>query len=312
MVKTMRKFFEKLPYPITGLMLGLAALGNLLGSYNQTLRSLLGIISAVIGISIIIKVILLPKSLKLAFDNPVVASVMGTFPMGLIILSTYLKPIHANSGLVLWWVGLGLHGLLIIIFTLKYIINFNIKKVFPSYFIVYVGIVCASVTAPAFALQALGQKIFWFGLISYLILLPIVIHRILVVKEMPKPSLPTLIIMAAPASLCLAGYFKSFESKQMIIVHLLGVIAIGMAIYALINLPKLLRLPFMPSYSAFTFPFVITGIALTGYSNIVPQITILGYLFTVLASIMVLYVLIRYTLFMISNRPLDKQAKKVS
>jgi len=41
-----------------------------------------------------------------------------------------------------------------------------LKKVFASYFIVYVGIVVASITAPVFGKQSLGEIIFWFGFIK--------------------------------------------------------------------------------------------------------------------------------------------------
>ncbi len=54
----------------------------------------------------------------------------------------------------------------------------------------------------------------WFVLYSYLILLPIILYRITKVKEIPEPALPTIVILAAPASLCLAGYMNSFQNKN--------------------------------------------------------------------------------------------------
>lgn len=64
----------------------------------------------------------------------------------------------------------------------KFILNFNIQKVFPSYFVVYVGIAIFSVIAPVFNATWLGQIFFWFGFIAYLILLPIIIYRVLAIK----------------------------------------------------------------------------------------------------------------------------------
>lgn len=58
-----------------------------------------------------------------------------------------------------------------------------------------------------------GKAAFWFGFVTYLILLPIVIYRVLKVKGMPEQTLPTIAIFAAPASLLLAGYMKSFQAK---------------------------------------------------------------------------------------------------
>lgn len=299
---------KKLPLPISGLMLACAAAGNLVGSYGSLYKSLFGVIAALILVKLLIKAVMMPNSIKEGFDNPVVASVMPTFSMGIMLLSTYIKPYASSAAYALWLAGLILHCLLIVLFSIKYIGSFNIKKIFPSYFIVYVGIVCASVTAPAFNMAQLGQYIFWFGLATYIILLPIVIYRVLSIKELPEPAMPTLAIFTAPASLCLAGYLNSFQSKSPAMIGFLSVLSLLMFVSVIIAMPKLLKLKFYPSYSAFTFPFVITAIAMKGTNaylmNIGNGIALLRYLVYILelwAVIMVIYVLVRYMIFMFSN-----------
>jgi len=315
----MNRVINKLPLPIAGLMLGLAALGNLLGGYSLLLKNILGIVSGMIAILILVKIIKMPKSLKDAFDNPVAGSVMATLPMGLMLLSTYLKPYISTLALVIWLFSLVMHVVFIIVFTKKYLLNFNIKKVFPSYFVMYVGIVCASVTSPAYQMQTMGQLIFWFGLVSYLALLPVVIYRVIKIKAIPAPAIPTLIIFAAPASLCLTGYLKAFSDKSPIMIYCLAGLASIMVIYALLQMPKMLKLPFVPAYSAFTFPFVISAIAATGFTNFMtatnhlnPIYPVIKDVLTVFASLMVLYVLIRYTTFLIASpNKNNKQVNKV-
>ncbi|AOT70610.1 TDT family transporter [Geosporobacter ferrireducens] len=299
---------KKLPLPIAGLILALAATGNLLLSYGSIYRNIFGIMSGIVLLLLLTKIFIMPKAVKEGFENPVIASIIPTFSMGLILLSTYIKPYAASAAYGLWLLGLALHIILIVLFTMKYIVNFNVKKVFPSYFIVYVGIVCASVTAPAFNLAQLGQYIFWFGFVCYLVLLPIVLYRTFIVKEIPEPAMPTLAIYTAPASLCLAGYLNSFQSKSILMVGFLTVLSLSMFIFVIMNMPKLFKLKFYPSYSAFTFPFVITAIAMKGtrayLTETGPGIPFAGYFINILelwAVIMVLYVLIRYILFMTSS-----------
>lgn len=299
---------RKLPLPITGLMLGLASAGNLVLSYGNFYRNVFGIISGIILVLLIAKILVIPQSVKEGFENPVVASVIPTFSMSLMLLSTYIKPYLSSAAYGLWLCGLVLHCILILLFTIKYILHFNLKKVFPSYFIVYVGIVCASVTAPAFGLLQLGQYIFWFGFSAYLILLPVILYRTIIVKEIPEPAMPTLAIYTAPASLCLAGYLNSFESKNMLVIGFLSVLSLLMFVYVIVNMPKLLRLKFYPSYSAFTFPFVITAIAIKSTNAyLIKQggsIAFLGYFVNLLelwAVIMVTYVLFKYIAFIISK-----------
>lgn len=309
----MKGIIKKLPIPIVGLMLALAALGNLVQSYGNTYRNIFGVLSAIILVLVLIKVIKYPSKVIESMDNPVVASVFPTLSMGIMLLATYIKPLSEFMGFGLWTFGLVLHGILIIYFTRKYVIGFKIEKLFPSWFIVYVGIVVGSVTAPVFNQNRIGQILFWFGLISYLFLLPLVLKRIFIVKKIPEPALPTLIILAAPASLCLAGYISSFASKNMFIVYFLLVLSQLMLFYALLQLPKLLKLKFYPSYSAFTFPIVISAISLKLTNGFLIKterpIAMLQYLVKfeeLLAVAIVLYVLFRYIGFLFSTKETAK------
>lgn len=301
----MKRIVEKLPVPIVGLMLALSATGNLVLSYGNIYRNIFGILSAIILVLMVLKIIIYPKEVRESLDSPVVYSVFPTFSMGIMLLSTYINGFLPSLAFGIWIIGLVLHILLIISFTKKHVFNFNIKKVFPSWFIVYVGIVITSVTAPAFNMMKIGQILFWFGFISYLILSPIVLKRVLKIGKIPEPALPTIVIFSAPASLCLAGYMNSFQNKNMFIVWFLLALSQLTLLYILLQLPKLLKLQFYPSYSAFTFPLVISAISIkltNGFlTNIGQPILILKYIIKFeesIAIIMVLYVLFRYVKFM--------------
>ncbi|MBU5312903.1 TDT family transporter [Tissierella carlieri] len=304
----MKEIIKKLPVPIVGLMLALAAMGNLVLSYGEIYRNIFGVLSAIILVLVLVKIIMFPKGVSEALDNPVVASVFPTLSMGIMLLATYLKPFAPSLAFGIWIIGLVLHGVLIIYFTKKYLFNFGIKKVFPSWFIVYVGIVVGSVTAPAFDKANIGQILFWFGFISYFALLPIVLKRVFKVKEIPEPALPTLIIFAAPVALCLAGYMNSFQEKNMFIVWLLVALSQLSYLCVLLQLPKLLKLKFYPSYSAFTFPLVISAISIkltNGFLvKIEKPIAILKYVVNfeeLVALAIVIYVLIRYISFLFAR-----------
>jgi len=300
---------KQLPIPIVGLMLGLAACGNLVLSYGDIYRNIFGLLSGIILLLVLIKIIMYPREVKESLNNPVVASVFPTLSMGIMLLSTYLKPYSNSLALGMWIIGLILHIVLIISFTKNYVIGFNINKVFPSWFIVYVGIVVASVTSPAFNMAGVGQIAFWFGFICYFILLPLVLYRIIKVKNIPEPALPTIVILSAPASLCLAGYMNAFQEKSLAIVYLLLALSQITYILILLTLPKLLKLKFYPSYSAFTFPLVISGISLkltnaflTNMGNTMALFKYLVKLEELVAVVMVLYVLFRYINFLFTNK----------
>ena len=286
--------------PIVGLMLSIAALGNLIQSYGNGYKSIAGALATIIFIVVTIKFLCDFKTLKKELETPIGASVFPTYTMGMMLLATYLKPYQSQIAFGVWIVAILLHLVLMVYFTAKFVKNFNIMQVFPSWFIVYVGIAVASVTGKAFQ-QNIGQFAFYFALLSYLILLPIVTKRVLFIKKFPEPALPTLIIFSAPGSLCLAGYINSFDTKNLLLFWILLVLSQAIYILALVKLVQLLRLPFYPSYSGFTFPLVISAIALKtstafliGQNYSVACLPLLVKAEELVAVLIVLYVFIRY------------------
>lgn len=296
---------KKLPLPLAGTALGFATLGNVLASYNPLLKTTSGIISAILVLILTLKIFALPKPCREAMANPVVAGTMATYPMALMILSTYLpKGLPAQA---LWILGILLHVALIAWFTNTFILKgFDIKKVFPTWFIVYVGIAAASVSAPYHGQKGIGVAAFWFALTTYLFLLAAVSYRTVKVRSIPDPARPSLTIYAAPASLLLAGYLNAFEVKSPLMVYFLLALSVGFFLISLVLLPRLLRLAFFPSFSAFTFPFVISALAekltnayLIKAGTPLPVLNGLVVFQVFLAVALCLFVLVRYSLFML-------------
>lgn len=314
----MKKLLKKLPLPITGLMLGFAALGNLIQSYSQSLRSLFGLISAIIFVLVLLKIIMFPKGVKEALQNPVVASVFPTFSMTMMLLATYIKPFSGETASLFWLTGLILHIALMIWFTQKFVLNnYNIKKVFPSWFIPYVGIAVASVTSGAVGMQSIGRIAFWFALVTFMVLLVIILKRVLVVKEMPEPTIPTIGILSAPASLCLAGYMNSFDVKNVTLVYILLTVAQVLYWGVILYLPRILKLKFYPSYSGYTFPLVISGLALkltngflTKAGSPVSFLPTLIKIEEIIAAVACIYVLMRFMGFLFAAEKEQLQANK--
>lgn len=254
---------KKIPIPICGLMLGLASLGNLVESNSLQFKYLLGILSFAIFILISLKIIFHFDMIKEELKNPIPASVFPTYFMGAMVLTTYSAKFSPKPSFYLWSLFIIFHFIYLIGFSIKVLFNkFSYNKILPSFFVVYVGIVVASLTSPAFKSIFLGQLIFKIGLLFYLILLPFVLYKVLVKKDLPKPALPTITIVAAPASLCLAGYLSAFEVKSASFVYFLFSLALIMLLGVMSYMPQMLKTPFNFTYSAFTFPIVISSIAM--------------------------------------------------
>lgn len=298
-------FIKKIPIPMAALILALATLGNLLQSYSNTIRYLFGIISSVLFVLFVIKLYKFPKESGKELENPVVASVFPTFSMAMMVLATYIKPIQTNLASIFWYLGVLLHIIFILDFSAKFLIKFNLKNIFASWFVVYVGIVVASVTAPVFERTNIGRIAFWFGFFSYLIILVTAIFRYIKYKDIPEPARPTFAIFAAPAGLLLAGYMNSFQTKSLSIVYFL-LIASQLAYFiVLFKLPQLLKLKFYPSFAAFTFPIVITalGLKLTNKflienNKAISFLPTLVKIEELIATIIIIFVLYKYLNFL--------------
>lgn len=301
----MKQFLKALPIPAAGVMLGLAALGNLLQSYSEGVRLVFGALALVLWVCLVLKTIFCWKGVRQAMEDPVVASVSGTFPMATMLLAVYAKPFAgAAAAQIFWFLGIALHIALILWFSVKFFGRFHLDKVFASYYIVYVGIVVASLTAPAFEMAGtVGTYAFWFGFVCLIALLILVTIRYVKLPVQKDPAKPIFCIYAAPVSLCLAGYIQSVSPKlpAMIIGMLLASSALYIVVLA--KLPGLLKLPFYPSYAAFTFPMVITAIAakqsmacLTNLGYAVSWLSPLVLAETVIAAVLVIYTLIRYAM----------------
>ncbi len=305
----MKNVIQKVSVPVCGVMLGAAALGNLLQSYSEGIRYVCGVFSAFLLVLVLLKIILFPEKVKEDMGNPIMASVSGTFPMALMILSTYVKPFIGQAAFYIWILAILLHIILIVYFTVKFIVKLQMPKVFASYYIVYVGIAVAAITAPAYEKPAIGSAAFWFGFVSLIVLLVLVTYRYLNFKEIPEPARALVCIYAAPTSLCIAGYVQSVTPKSK--EFLLGMFAVATILYifALVKAVSFLKLPFYPSMAAFTFPFVISAIAskqtmacLANMGSPVLALQTVVLIETVIAVVLVVYTYARFMMVIFGGK----------
>ena len=296
---------KKLPLPMSGVALGTAALGNLLESYSAGVRLFCGGLALVFLLLVVVKILSDPAQFRKDMQNPAIASVFCTFSMCIMLLAGYAKPFIGPAAAWIWYGGVAIHIILILYFTVKFMRKPVPAQIFASYFIVYVGIVVGSVTAPAFNALPLGQGLFWFGFVLLLVLLVVVTWRYLTVREVPPPVQPLFCVYTAPGSLCLAGYMQSFPEKSWPLALFIALLSLVLYLVALSALPRCLKLPFFPSYAAFTFPFVISAIGMkmmmaytASIGRSIPGLNILVLIETAIACILVVYTIIRYAVFL--------------
>jgi len=296
------KFIKSVPVAISGLALSTAALGNLLLPYGQMIRYTCGIVSASVLILFILKLIFDFPHVREESKNPVILSAMPTSTMALMLLCTYLLPFIGFIAAGLWYAAVAAHLCLMILFTKRFVLDFELKNVFPSWFVVSVGIVTAAVTAPVMGAEIVGQAAFFIGFTLYFAALVLIILRLKKIVILPEPARPVTAIFTAPMSLCIVGYFSVFDQQNEMLVYFMLFIAAVSYIFVSIMMVSLLKLKFYPSYAAFTFPYVISATAFrTGASFLAERgmefFKPIAQVSLWIAVLVVVYVLLRYVMF---------------
>ncbi|WP_037423933.1 TDT family transporter [Shewanella xiamenensis] len=300
----------RLPSPMAGLALAIASLGwtweSMVPELNHMGQLTGAAIASLLLLMLLIKFILHPSILKDELSHPVVGSVIPTFAMALMIVSKMLGTYLPNAGLYLWLTAITIHVIFLGAFVYFRSIDFKLEHMVPSWFVPPIGIIVAAVSFPSAQYYWLVDAILIFGIVTYLIMLPLMLYRLIFGSKLPDAAKPTIAILAAPASLSLAGYLTVIDEPSILLVAPLLSLALLMTSVVYFAFFNLLKLPFSPGYAAFTFPMVIGATALfktavwleqfSGQEQLVLWIHYLADTELIIATAVVLYVSIRYLL----------------
>ncbi|MCL2712835.1 MAG: TDT family transporter [Methanomassiliicoccaceae archaeon] len=303
----LKEFISKIPVPICGLSLGLASLDSFLFKYYQELYPLrIGMILAVLIVTLFtIRLMIDRKGVAKDIETPALFGVLPTYTMSLMLIAA---SVHEFIGIVatgLWIMAIIASYVFMVFFIKNCFLRFDMMKVFPSWIIIFVGYVVASNTAPVFGMEPLGQILFWSGFAGYFAVIPVIFYRTVVVRKYPEHMVPTIAIFAAPVNLCIVGCLRSFSyvppEIPLMILMILGVISYTIVVA---YLPVMLNRKFYPTFAGMTFPLVISAVAFyeLGYmyydlsSNLLFEI--LQTITVLIAVLIVVYVFIRYVMFL--------------
>lgn len=300
----MKQVLKIIPIPMSGLMLAFISLANLLHSIDRTIFGHFAfIIGGILFLLLLSKLLFAWSTVVQEMQNPIIASVSPTFTMGTMSISSGLHIYNVSELMIhtIWFLG-AIGQFMIVLYFIKTFIwknHLTISNIFPSWFILFVGLAMMPLTAGNLS-SIVTKGIVFFAIASFIILVPIIATRVFIRKDLPEPTIPMLTILTAPASLSLAAYLQQFDGKLFVVVILF---AIAQILYLLVltKLPGALKLPFYPSYAAFTFPLIVTATAtqafilyLTNHGITVSWLPWLANFELIVAIVIICYVFIRY------------------
>ncbi len=251
-------------------MLAIVSLGNLLDSVCSKLLHLPGLgyiiylccfgITFILLILILLKIIFCFKMVRDMLENPEMMGIFSCYSLTLMIWAGYLPTFFSElPAEVVWWFGVLMHYTNMVIFTYKYVVHFKLPTLLPPWYIVYVGFALSGFSAQNFAPHWFGIAAFFIGFVCFWIIFFLLIKRNRI-SPIPRMDEPTICINAA-IGICLTTYVRNFSHPWIFMIAFLYLVSLGMWIYIVVKLPKLIKLPFYPTDAAFSFPFVVSAIA---------------------------------------------------
>jgi tellurite resistance protein len=227
------------------------------------------IVLAVIGVGVVaatylVKLLRYPDAVRREFANPVASCFFATITISLTLMASAAFPYSLALAKTLWVVSVAGHFSLSTWLIGRWLVaDHDIGHLNPGWFIPAVGNIVPPVLGPALGFVELSWFLFAVGLSIWMIFLAIVVHRLVFQPSMPAQLIPTLVILIAPpavgfmAWVSLVGGLDGFG-------RVLFYLALFFAILLASRFMVLAKIPFKPSWWAYTFPLdALTMAALT-------------------------------------------------
>lgn len=297
--------FKNIPVALLPTMVGAATLSNVYLTLGYTwIRHITMILSAIILIAYIVKIVTNFNVFKDEYSNTVPASLYAGFTMITMILGSYVFDFNPTIGKAMWFVGLILHAIHIVIFTYRNVIKgVNIDTFLPSWFVTYNGIMVSTVVGGVMNEPAIGKIVVYYGIAVLIIIMPFMLYR-LATTDVKDAVHHTQAILLAPSSLCLVSYLNFIKEPNKFVVYALYVLVFCTLLFIIVKLPKFFSFDFHPGFAGMTFPMaigIVASIKMSGFlkgqgydalSNMVKEISgIQIYLTTAIVSIVVFGIL---------------------
>ena len=212
------------------------------------------------------KAILSPQLVLAELAHPVRLNFLPAFSINLILLGILMTPWHQALGLELWRLGAVVHLLLTLIIVSVWLNSERpADSINPVWFIPAVGNVLVPLAAVPAGQVLLAWFFFSIGLFFWLSLGTMVLYRLITGPALPAPMRPSLAILMAPPAVA-ALSLQALMGEMTVWVFGLYAVALFTFLLLVLQIPHFLKLPYFPSWWAYTFPSAAFTVATFEFS----------------------------------------------
>ena len=255
---------KNMPVAVLPTFVGTLTLGNVYGGLGfPWVRYLAMAAATVVVIFYIMKFIMYPGICRNEYSQTVPASLYAGFTMCLMILGSFYYEKGLGFGKVIWLIAVIIHMIHIAVFTMNNVfLKRDANTTVPSWFVTYNGLLVSAVTGCAMNMKPMLQAITVYGIIIYLILIPVMIVRLIRVPVKPAVY-HTMPVVLAPCSLCVVGVLNTFDAPNPALVSFLYLCVLASLLFIIVKLPDFFSFAFTPGFAGLTFPMAIGIVAST-------------------------------------------------
>ena len=201
--------------------------------------------------------------------HPVRLAFFPTTSVTILLLATAVIPLSKPLAVVLWIVGAALQGVLAVAVVSNWIgtRSFQHGHLNPAWFIPAVGNVIVPVAGAQLGYIEISYLFFSAGVIFWVLLLTLVFNRLVFHDPLPGRLQPTLVIMVAPPAVAFIAWVRMTGGVDAF-GHILLSLGYVFAALVVVQVPRILRLPFAMSFWALSFPLAALTIATFLYAEI--------------------------------------------
>ncbi|CAK0745052.1 tellurite resistance protein [uncultured Gammaproteobacteria bacterium] len=212
-----------------------------------------------------------PALVTAEFRHPLLANFFPALGINVLIMAEALLPDNPEAANPLWLAGAGFHLGLMVLMARRWLVQpYEPRQVTPPWFIPVVG----NILAPLAGVPLGHTELSWFllaaGLAGWVLLFPILFHRLLCLEPLPPTLTPTLCFLMAPPAVGFLSYTALLGGQPDGVARLLLFTALFEALVMLAMVGRFLRTPLAANGWAYGFPVAVLALALLGYHKAVP------------------------------------------
>lgn len=259
-----RPTLEHLPLPLLAMPMGTGGVGlawrqaHLSYGVPEAIGEVLLGVTALLWVAVVAlqvaRVLRHPGAVAAELKHPVRVAFAAAPTIGLMIVSAFLYPHAPALGATVWAAAVALH-LCVAMLLLRRLLSGAAEPamIAPPLLIPLVG----NILAPAFGARMgfvdLSWMMFGVGLVLWLAVLPLLLHRMVAGPPLPQPLRPTLVILLAPPAVAALALVGLTGGSGQVVLCFVGV-ALLVAAVLLSMAGDLAQVPFGLPWWGVTFP----------------------------------------------------------